>query len=333
MAMSEYIPFLGISMKPAVSNPSEMERIEESSSVTAETLAVLRSQESAYRCRNYFELGARPERRYIGSRQDEYFAHPDQMIDTECREKMCEWCYRMCDCGAFPCSREMVAVAFSYLDRFMEHCLCDRASFKLAVITSFYIATKIQCPAQLSISSLVELSRGEFDSRDIIDMERDILKTLEWRVHPPTVQEFIRQLLILVQPTEHAAVTATDAMYQQATFFAELCVYDHIFISKEKYFVAVACLLNAMEVINDKDDDGKMSNMGMLRAGMIIGQDHKMLGRAQARLWYLYSCSPQGHFDSDIVPMAFSDKLSFWFHWQRENNGSCHSLVSVRLHG
>lgn len=41
----------------------------------------------------------------------------DVMTDETCRLKMSEWCYKICDyLGA---SRETVAIAFNYLDRFL----------------------------------------------------------------------------------------------------------------------------------------------------------------------------------------------------------------------
>jgi hypothetical protein len=50
-------------------------------------------------------------------------------VDESCREKMCEWSYRICD--HFNTSREIVAIAFNYLDRFNDVTRCDRTAFKI----------------------------------------------------------------------------------------------------------------------------------------------------------------------------------------------------------
>jgi Cyclin, N-terminal domain len=326
MASREQFPLLGIRMKHSVSNPSLTESFDE----TCEALAVLRSQETAYRCRDYFGRRQRLDELSIRSKEDHVFANPDGTIDPGCREKMCEWSYRVCDCGQLPCSREMVAVAFSYLDRFLDRCLCDRATFKLAAVTSFYVATKILSSAQISIRSLVELSRGEFNSYDIREMEMALLKKLAWRMNPPTIQAFIRQLRMLFPPTVNFELT--EAIYQRAIFFAELCVYDHSFISKERYLVAVACLLNAMEILDDTLYGREKESLWTLGASFCVDLDRKVLERAQARLWYLYSCSAQVP-DSNILPLAYSEKHILRIHSQRKKTSEGHSPVSVRLHG
>lgn len=325
MAGRKEIPLFGICMKRALLTPSQICSIVLDE--TFETLAILRSQEAAYRCKNVLGTGLRPAGRGLESRHDD----PYQMIDTKCREGMCEWCYKVCDCDQFPCTREMVAVTFSYVDRFLERRLCDRSSFKLAVITSFYIATKVQCSAQISISSLAALSRGEFNCNDIIGMERVLLEALEWRMHPPTVQVFISQLRMIFSPTVHAAVI--EAIYQQAVFFAEVCVFDPFFISMDRYLVAVACLLNAMETLDEKLDCQEKATLWTVGAIMRVDQSRKALEMAQARLWYLYSCSAQAYLDTDIVPRAYSEKHAFQIHEKRKVTSGGQSPVCVRLHG
>jgi hypothetical protein len=110
-------------------------------------------------------------------------------VDISCRELMTEWEYKIID--HFGLSREIVAISFSYLDRFTAKCKCDRKAYKLAAMTSLFIATKIYNSRQLAMGTLATLSGGEFEISDVAQMERIILKTLEWKMNPPTVQSFI----------------------------------------------------------------------------------------------------------------------------------------------
>jgi hypothetical protein len=110
-------------------------------------------------------------------------------VDSSWRGLMTEWEYKIID--HFGLSREIVAISFSYLDRFTAKCKCDRKAYKLAAMTSIFIATKIYNSRQLAIGTLATLSRGEFEISHIAQMELIILKTLEWKVNPPTVQSFI----------------------------------------------------------------------------------------------------------------------------------------------
>jgi len=313
----------------------------------AECLAVMQEQDRLrYRCRDY--LGRRRSRRRrrsgtpndgddndddcdgqrsIGSSSDSAVDDEDASccydenvvvphgeepkIDAVCREKMCEWGYKVCD--HFRTSREIVAFAFSFLDRFVDrhdgtssggvgYCCYDRTSFKLAAMTSLYMATKIFNPKHISITSLAELSRGEFDTHDIAEMERTILETLEWRLNPPTAQGFIDRVFDLFLPSGSIGGDDVDvdpslavAVYQRSVFFAELAVYDYSLITEQRVAVAIACIFNAMEGIDGSEDtrvrqekflDEMESRMNVSICGSVVDD-------IQGRLWLLYSCSAQ----------------------------------------
>ena len=113
------------------------------------------------------------------------------IIDGACREKLCEWMFRVVDHFHHP--REIVSVAFSYLDRFINKYYCNQKAYKLAAMTSLYLAAKMftNLRRRITIKALANLSRGEFDVTDIEQMELLILKGLKWRLNPPTAQSFI----------------------------------------------------------------------------------------------------------------------------------------------
>lgn len=104
---------------------------------------------------------------------------------------MAQWEYRIVD--YFDASRDLVGIAFSFLDRFTAKCTCDRQAYKLAAITSLFIAMKLHAPRRFSIDTLAALSRGEFEDSQIAQMELIMLKTLDWRLSPPTTQSFIHR--------------------------------------------------------------------------------------------------------------------------------------------
>jgi hypothetical protein len=194
------------------------------------------------------------------------------------------------------------------------------------------MATKILSPSQISIRSLVELSRGEFDSYHIKDMESLILETLSWRMNPPTVQLFIHQLLTLLPHTADAFYT--EELLQRANFFAELSVYDYSFVNKSRYMLAVACMLNGMEILEDEyhTQGCEIGFLATLKASTDVDLNHQVLERAQARLWYLYSCSAQRTEEDNIKPLLYSNRHAVKFlSPEREKTDLGHSPVSVNL--
>ena len=72
-------------------------------------LKTLLHQGEAYRCGDYL-------RNRSPSMVEFKKSSKDSSLDENCREKMCEWGYKVCDHFRIP--REIVAFAFSYLDRF-----------------------------------------------------------------------------------------------------------------------------------------------------------------------------------------------------------------------
>jgi Cyclin, N-terminal domain len=291
---------------------------------TLDSLSVLMLQEESYKCRDY--IGRRRKRTVHTMDMDLSDHVNDDMVDEVCREKMCEWSYRVCD--HFQTSREIVAFTFSFLDRFIDRCSCDRTAFKLAAMTALYMATKLLNAKQLSIRSLADLSRGEFEMAHIAEMERIILDTLEWRVNPPTVQSFITILRPLLGKLGSSSIV--NDICDRATFFAELCVYDYQFITEERHFVATACFLNAIESLENLDivKESKREFFLVLQAEIGASLDMSTIEKAQTRLWYLYSCSAQLQYDdADTIQVAQERLVKYNFGDQKA--AVAHSPVSV----
>jgi len=237
-------------------------------------------------------------------------------VDTVCREKMCEWSYRVCD--HFQTGREIAAVSFSYLDRFVDKCSCDRSAFKLAAMTALYMANKIYGGSHsLTIGALAELSRGEFEVSHISEMEIIILQTLAWRLHPPTIQCFIDAFYNSISTPFNVSISI--AVYQRAMFFAELALYDYLFVTKERSLVAIACLMNAMEGIDNISLEQQNSFLDAINLTFDLKCTADTLETIRNRLWYIYSMSVQykeddaiaGGTTSSLVKKEISRKTNF----------------------
>lgn len=294
--MPEQVPLLSLRMK--ASKLRKLPSFEDECECSLDSLAVMTSQDSVYKCRDY--LGRRKTTQPMGSsRCVSDFQPREDLPDIVCREKMAEWSYRVCD--HFRTNREIVSYAFSFLDRFIDRCNCDRTAFKLASMTSLYMATKIFNAKQISITSLADLSRGEFDVEHIAEMERIILETLDWRMNPPTAQSFIDYLCVFI-PLEDEV--ATNAIYQRAIFLSELSIYDYEFVTQERYLIAVACVLNAMEGMDNENHYRTLplQFISKLRSTLCVDLNPTALDRCQERLWFLYGCSEQVQHD-DILPL------------------------------
>jgi hypothetical protein len=100
-----------------------------------------------------------------------------------------------CSCNCPSCKRSM-----------------DSQTYQLAAMTCIFLSVKLHsenAPSDSSsltarrrhhfkLSTFVELSRGQFRAQDICDMERTVLRTLVWKVSPPTPMTFVSYLVTLM---------------------------------------------------------------------------------------------------------------------------------------
>jgi hypothetical protein len=268
---------------------------------------VMSAQDATYLCRDYLarriRVASKEPQEELNSTSRESPPPPplvsEDIVDAVCREKMCEWSYRVCD--HFNTEREIVAIAFSCLDRFIDRCSCDRTAFKLAAMTTLYMATKIVSHRQITISSLSELSRGEFSMTHIAEMEVLILEALGWRVHPPTIQCFVNSLFGLLKvPTG----PVSTAIYQRAIFFAEIALYDYRFVARERSLIAIAAIINAMEGMDKSvvSKDEQSNFLFAIHETFEVRFPSDEVETMRNRLWYVYSMSAQYKEDGPTTP-------------------------------
>lgn len=155
------------------------------------------------------------------------------------RRQMCDWAYTAMD--TFELDREIVAVAFDMLDRYLANEIKSeltftREDFQLYVMVCLYTAVKVLEPSRkLSIEALVDMSRGYYSAEDVKVTELEILQSLRWRINPPTAIAFVRLLLELVPESRQHLL---DACKQ----FTELAVADSFFVPYTASSIATAAI-------------------------------------------------------------------------------------------
>eukprot|EP00980_Cylindrotheca_fusiformis_P014073 scaffold3674_cov75-Cylindrotheca_fusiformis.AAC.3 len=133
----------------------------------------------------------------------------------------------------------------NYLDRYLANSpTVNRRMFQLLAMTCVYMAIKLHHSGVLLISgsastmeSILRLSRGFFSMEEMKLMEYSILQSLQWHVHPPTPQDFVRIYLWEEQDA---------SQMELAQFLIELAVMDCFFISYSSSQIATAAVVLVM---------------------------------------------------------------------------------------
>jgi Cyclin, N-terminal domain/Cyclin, C-terminal domain len=285
--------------------------------VTDNLIAITKQEESGkYSCADYLNTPAPQHSIYQLLDKPEQLATVggraavglNSRIDEYCREQIVEWSFRVVD--YFRIDREVVAVSLCFLDRFLASCRCDRTSFKLAATTTLHLAVKLLYPCKLGdLGILSDLSRGEFDMRDVSEMESLILRSLAWNLHPPTAISCASLLLdnFFMSRTVPMSSTDLDDVYDVSLFFCELAVCDYYFVPLRSSSIAVASILNALEGMFGPDNSMAIEVIKMSQDLKLCA--HEDLPATRNRLWELYERSEECALHND---RALDEEHSLW---------------------
>lgn len=171
------------------------------------------------------------------------------LVDASCRTALIDWCFNVVD--SLGLSRETVGIGTSILDRFLSsgkgksgEALRNKHQFQLTAITAFYMAVKLHEPVQLGIRTLVKLCRGFYEAAAFVELELDILQSLDWRVYVSATISFdyVRHFVqLLPKPTN-----AIDVILEKATKHVECAISDLSFSACRASVVGIACLVGAL---------------------------------------------------------------------------------------
>lgn len=149
---------------------------------------------------------------------------------------------------SYDLSREVAAVSLNLFDRYMatKGNRCDGETALLTSLTTLYIAVKTHASyVKMSLSTLANLSRGQYSEQDIEAMEWKILPALKWKLHPPTTHLFVKYMLLFVPPETPKDVKT--GLFELANYVAELALCDSSLVNVKNSTIAFSAILNVLE--------------------------------------------------------------------------------------
>lgn len=164
-------------------------------------------------------------------------------IDERWRRRVCKWYFDIVD--YFEYDREVVPFAVNYLDRYVATCTVNLRKFHLAAMTAIYIAIKLFEPNGVNMASLLDWGRP-FIAENIVNMENIMLHSLKWYVHPPIPFSFCRYFMMFVSGDVPPLIR--HDINELARFLTELSVCEYWFVKKKSSSIALAALINAIEL-------------------------------------------------------------------------------------
>jgi hypothetical protein len=204
-------------------------------------------------------------------------------------------------------SREVGALAMNYTDRYMrahrdqrphhhdleEEELPTGRSYQLIVMTGLYLAIKLSIGSYfgelLDARTMCAMSRGMFTRDKLLAMERNVLHTLAWRMHPPTAKVFLNHYLELLAShcCRNVDKKQWHAVRNEADFMLEHAVLDYHFCGHYPSVIAVAALCNTTSVVwngGNNYHNNPLSLLKQILAGQGCSWDQGQVADCRQRL-------------------------------------------------
>ena len=143
----------------------------------------------------------------------------------------------------------------------------------LTSLTTLHIAIKLhESTKKIRLSTLANLSRGQFGPKHIEKMEWTVLSALGWKLHPPTQSAFVSNLLLFLPPEVSPA--ARKSLNELSKYLTELAVCDSFFVDVPNSVVAFAAIVNVMEDMNYSKLSGGLREKFLTTIASRVGLMH-----------------------------------------------------------
>jgi hypothetical protein len=220
-----------------------------------------------------------------------------QRVSAKSRSKVAGWLAEIAD--HFSLKRQIVAVAMSYIDRFLSLHIqaasaarCSHTKYQLVALTCLSIATKNLEVSHLDIETLVLICQGYYCADEILEMEFIVLHALNWRLCSPTTLPIAyRVLAILTKIVSRVANgakqkqlsrTLNSCLVKFTRLQLELAVADYSSsVLRKPSTVALASILNTMDLLGFNSKEKRAFSRELAD---MTGLDTDSMDIAEARL-------------------------------------------------
>ena len=119
----------------------------------------------------------------------------------------------------FRCDDQTFFLASSLMDRYFKNCPGPKAGGDLHVIgvTTMFLASKFEDIYPLKMKTVYEkIAHKKLEIERIKELELDIMKVIDYKIHAPTVLDFLKNYLLEVLGIEILGRTETKLKEERA---------------------------------------------------------------------------------------------------------------------
>lgn len=117
------------------------------------------------------------------------------------------------------CTNETLYLTVSIIDHYLAKKTIPKERLQLLGATSFFVASKFEEIYYPDVRDIVSLCDDLYNKKDVLNMELDILKTLDFALAQPLTIHFLRR--------GSKAAHSTSSMHMMSKYLCELSLLDY----------------------------------------------------------------------------------------------------------
>ncbi|KAK4360488.1 hypothetical protein RND71_019440 [Anisodus tanguticus] len=138
----------------------------------------------------------------------------------------------------FELKEETLFLTVNLLDRFLEKQAVAKTKLQLVGLVAMLLASKYEEISVPVVNDLVLISASAYTRKDVLEMEKLMLNTLQFNMSVPTAYVFMRRFLKAAQADKKLEVLSF--------FLIELCLLEYEMLKHPPSFMAAAAIYTAL---------------------------------------------------------------------------------------
>ncbi|XP_020178035.1 G2/mitotic-specific cyclin C13-1 isoform X1 [Aegilops tauschii subsp. strangulata] len=179
--------------------------------------------------------------------RDDYMVAMQKDISATMRGILVDWLVDVVD--EFNLLVDTLYLAVSYIDRFLTASVITRDRLQLLGVASLFVAAKYEEIHVPKLDKFSDITDGTYTNQQVVKMEADILKYLNFQMGSPTIRTFLLRFLISCRGGNCASAKRLELM---CCYLAELSLLDYDCIRFLPSAIVAACLFLARFTISPK---------------------------------------------------------------------------------
>jgi cyclin B len=135
------------------------------------------------------------------------------------------------------------------IDRYCSTTSVERRKLQLVGVTALLVACKYEEIYPPEVRDCVYITDRTYTRQEVLDMEQDIVRNLEFKMTVPTAYPFLLRFLLITK--------ATEVMGAAAHYYLERSLQEYQFLKYRPSLVAASAVCLALNNPDIRDDEGE----------------------------------------------------------------------------